>query len=236
MVELLVVIAIIALLAAILLPTYKKAVGSSQEAKCVSNLRSLITGWTLFCGETGTSVGYQIYEPTAKNVGWVGQLEPYLGGKDVNSLMLCPTAAKRKNAGEGYGSATTPWKYIDPPFETVGSYGMNASWYSNMNTYWTSLPYSAWYIGRPGNAGGVFPVIADSAWVDAAADFVIPSNFDTGDRWVIARHRSKGVNIAFSDGSVRFETLGTLVRDIRMFPGDEVPRTALYEKIPAQYR
>jgi len=237
MVELLVVIAVVAILAALLVPGYRKAVSASQETKCVSNLRSLITGWTLFCGEKGMSVGYQIYEPTAKNVGWVGQLEPYLDGQNVNALMLCPTASVRKTAAEGRGTATTPWKYVDAPFETVGSYGANASWYSNMNNYWTSLPYSAWYIGRPANASsGSYPVLADSAWIDAAADFVIPSDFQTGDRWMIARHRGKGINMAFSDGSVRFETLGTVVRDIRMFPGDEVPRTALYEQMPKQYR
>jgi prepilin-type processing-associated H-X9-DG protein len=64
----------------------------------------------------------------------------------------------------------------------------------------------------------------------------VPQDFQKGERWMVARHQGKGINIAFSDGSVRFASLGELARDIKMFPGDTVPRTALYNQIPEKYR
>jgi prepilin-type N-terminal cleavage/methylation domain-containing protein/prepilin-type processing-associated H-X9-DG protein len=51
LIELLVVIAIIAILAAMLLPTLARAKQQAQCIKCVSNLKQLGVGWTMYIGE-----------------------------------------------------------------------------------------------------------------------------------------------------------------------------------------
>jgi prepilin-type N-terminal cleavage/methylation domain-containing protein/prepilin-type processing-associated H-X9-DG protein len=51
LIELLVVIAIIAILAALLLPGLARAKQQAQGAKCISNLKQLTLGWTMYAGD-----------------------------------------------------------------------------------------------------------------------------------------------------------------------------------------
>jgi prepilin-type N-terminal cleavage/methylation domain-containing protein/prepilin-type processing-associated H-X9-DG protein len=91
LIELLVVIAIIAILAAILFPVFAKAREAARQASCSSNLKQLITSWTMYTQDadelalpytdSGCSGQYAYSWPVA--------LQPYIKNSGV---FACPSA------------------------------------------------------------------------------------------------------------------------------------------------
>lgn len=236
-VELLVVVAIIGILAAALLPAFKKTLASSQQTTCAGNLRQLIAGWQLYCTDhNGNSFRYDWANvDNMRYPYWAGQVAQYLGDDVNKKLFLCPTASKPAPQG-GMGSSIEAWAepYASEVF--TSSYGLNAYWYSNLADMFPGDPDLVNVIGNVNRASFSTPVFADSAWVDNQWSAPVPADFVKGLRWVVARHRNKGINMAFSDGSVRFATIGEYYRDFRMHANDVVPHLDRYEKVPPQYR
>jgi len=65
LIELLVVIAIIAILAALLLPALSRAKQQAYTAGCLSNLKQLALGWTIYAGDHGDAmVSNSLYDGT----------------------------------------------------------------------------------------------------------------------------------------------------------------------------
>ncbi len=229
-VELLVVVCVVIVFAAILLPVFRKGMANAQQVQCANNLRQLAEGWLTLQADGG-SARFRTKSRTSDYWDWVAALEPYLHEKGIEALILCPSAknANPQTTADTTGTASTAWRHHG----FSGSYGFNACLYSNMGDYgWPSSRMI-----RAKSIAEVYPIVADSAWVDMGpSDFRLPNDFRIGNRWIVARHRGKGVNVAFSDGSVRFNSVGELVRDVKLFPEDSVPRAALYQQIPGSYR
>jgi prepilin-type processing-associated H-X9-DG protein len=237
MVELLVVVAVIGILAAVILPALRKTLTSGQQTACTGNLRSLIAGWQLYCADhNGNSFRYDWANVDYMRYPyWAGQMAQYLGDDNTKKVFLCPTANKPNPQG-GVGSSTQAWSEPHAGELFASSYGLNAYWYSNLAEMFPGDPDLVDVIGNVNRATFPTPVIADSAWVDNQWMAPVPSDFVKGTRWAIARHRNKGINMAFSDGSVRFATMGEYYRDYRMHANDVVPHLDRYEKVPPQYR
>lgn len=74
MIELLVVIAIIAILAAMLLPVLARAKEKGQSAKCLSNLRQLDLGWSMYPGDNNESLvnNWVLTSAASPPESWVG--------------------------------------------------------------------------------------------------------------------------------------------------------------------
>jgi prepilin-type N-terminal cleavage/methylation domain-containing protein/prepilin-type processing-associated H-X9-DG protein len=99
LVELLVVIGIIALLISILLPSLNKARRAANSAACLSNLRQVMLGTTMYVTDNGGWLPYVTYTPFVEEANnrreWYEALAPYLGYKrDPTVAYDCPPVAR----------------------------------------------------------------------------------------------------------------------------------------------
>jgi prepilin-type N-terminal cleavage/methylation domain-containing protein len=159
LIELLVVIAIIAILASLLLPTLAKAKQHAQGAQCLSNLKQLILGWSMYTGDNQNRLapngdeGDQpagLTDPAAQPGGNRAQWCP---GQENDAAELSPSGAAA-NVGVQWIKLGLVYPYVNNPavykcpadISTYSSFGMT---YPNvrsmsMNTWMSPIqPYDA---------------------------------------------------------------------------------------------
>jgi prepilin-type N-terminal cleavage/methylation domain-containing protein len=232
LIELLVVIAIIAILAAMLLPSLVRAKTKAQQVKCTSNLKQMSLAHSMYVGDFGRSVPYDL-----GNSLWMAKLMDYQA--KVHLLRYCPSAPEplhrinRNPLNPDYGTADETWIWRTNANDGYqGSYAYNGWHYYDLN-------FDQQYVFTKDTAisfPSLTPFLGDAMWVDAwpYATDKPARNLYLGDgpaggisRYTIGRHGSTSprtaprnlppgqplpgsINVACSDGHVELARLEKL--------------------------
>jgi prepilin-type N-terminal cleavage/methylation domain-containing protein/prepilin-type processing-associated H-X9-DG protein len=216
LIELLVVIAIIAILAAMLLPALAKAKGRAQAIRCVSNMKQLDLGWTMYSGDNNERLVSNWVLASNPNVSppesWVGgNMQMSTDATNLTWIQNCRLYAYNPNPGIYQcpsAVAVPPAKVV--PLRTVS---LNArmgaalpgdtSTAGTVNTFTVSAAYPVFRrttdIRNP-SAVNALTFIDESLRSIGDGVFFLTCNQQT--TWVntpSARH-SQGCTMAFADG------------------------------------
>jgi len=188
LVELLVVVAIIAMLAALLLPSLKRAKDASKQVVCLVHIKQLGTGLLVMSDENN---GW--FEPSRHNPptnDWRYAVIPYLAGKSELSLPGYNPERYRKSCPT-----------LDP-----GSWGYTAYGISGMFVIWKTSPVTNAYhstveVIHPSTTF----LVADCYWpfnenIGTLASVVRVGNGADSS----PRHEGRGINFFFIDGHGEF--------------------------------
>ena len=122
LIELLVVIAIIAILAAILFPVFARARENARRASCQSNMKQIITAWTMYSQDYDEQMVSNAYPNSASYNPVYGHhyvLFPYIKSWQV---WVCPSA--HKISASSSGNCNPTFVYTGANLGS-GSYGYN---------------------------------------------------------------------------------------------------------------
>ena len=228
LIELLVVTGICSLVLSLLLPVLGKARAAAQSAACLSNLRQMTLGMTIYISENkGRLPDYMWVTPSTPDVAWNGYWPGILNNNRCNpNALLCPSAAEVVpfNQNKGKGTVHYAWTGKYQSNATVGR--LNAANIRNSSYGYNRNLTAGGGFGRDGKATKLTaveqlsetPAFFDSAWVDASPlngtptePVEAPPNFQGAalvagapEHWnfLLTRH-GRAINVGMIDGSAR---------------------------------
>jgi prepilin-type N-terminal cleavage/methylation domain-containing protein len=230
LIELLVVIAIIAILAAILFPTYARAKQTARIARCLGNLRQLGAGFRMYANDNNGKLPLGTDDLFGRNywLGGAGPIPAFSYGSTYG-VWIWDTAIQNYvkdrevwHCPADYGGRWSDTRILPTMFDAIGG-----SYEYNVLMLWDWLaPYDGSYHKRDYNPDG--QNCLDLLPIDCYGDTsLIPLLHDARDTWhetESARHletraaRDTHWNVCYLDGSVR-NVVATELRD----PNSEYP-------------
>jgi prepilin-type N-terminal cleavage/methylation domain-containing protein/prepilin-type processing-associated H-X9-DG protein len=136
LVELLVVIAIIAILAGLLLPALARGKEQARTIKCVSHVRQMTLGLSLYVDDYGRYPlvwGNSSPDPNYP-YSWQDTLAPYLAERSGNSVfryLRCPSFKVHGSFASGAGMIYIPWTIYG--YSGVNPYGLSPGYPDSVN-------------------------------------------------------------------------------------------------------
>jgi prepilin-type N-terminal cleavage/methylation domain-containing protein/prepilin-type processing-associated H-X9-DG protein len=224
LIELLVVIAIIAILAAILFPVFAQAREKARQSACLSNMKQLGLGLTMYAQDWDETFPRWLYNDRAKPqpLIWYQAIKPYTKNEDI---FTCPSD-KNGIIDPGWGPSAT-WPEINTKWTKKMSYGANEILVQGRPLAQVTVPASTFAIGdcaspladtwsnKSPNGMPIYRV----AWPHRAQWWVpfdpTPDNLKANEQY--ARH-SGGANVAFADGHAKWLKSERLIEAPNTYP------------------
>lgn len=220
LVELLVVVAILGVLAALLVPGYKRTLDAANSSKCVSNLRQLSAGIAAYVSENNGSYP-QNYETEAGHC-WDVQIRNYVGVTSEEGITAASTA---KGANVFFCPAGKP--FTQTPNYLSRGYAYNQ--YVAKNQYGLGRVSG---VAQPSKLGLLLEIYISLTWSPTykeseqwygGADYGNCEEINRSNVWttvkpgLVYRH-NKTMNVLFADGHVG----QTIQNPASLFPKDVV--------------
>ena len=215
LIELLVVIAIIAILAAMLLPALAAAKEKGKRALCVSNLRQVGIGCTMYCNDYS-----DLYPVAAFNTGW-NAYNPWQLSTNLTSMATQLGLNTNNINADGTAKSASIWSCANRP--TLPALNAAGGTWSLGFQYYGGIPT---WIGGAKSALPIKNSNSKPGWL-VAADLVVKFN-NIKTQWsdpttpapysgtyALPAHKSgmlpAGANELFVDGSVSWYKAGQLL-------------------------
>jgi prepilin-type N-terminal cleavage/methylation domain-containing protein/prepilin-type processing-associated H-X9-DG protein len=221
LIELLVVIAIIAILAAILFPVFAQAREKARQTACVSNMKQLGLGLTMYAQDYDDNLPYGYMYAANRKVWWWWQdsIRPYVKNETVYT---CPSASPHSMEKSGRPPGTPNPLIRDYIANAAASAGDRGVWPTGASKEFRRLgPFtnnqgtdtatrSMAEIEDPAGAISVFDGQREiEIWAINQSDCWKPTPVPAADsklRWpgVVAKRHNDGFAAAFCDGHAKW--------------------------------
>ncbi len=152
LIELLISIAVIGVLIGLLLPALGSARGAARDARCLSNMRQLVMGWTLYAGDyrdLSMPAAYTGPDIAGDSVYWWGAAGNISEFVDPRQGLLTPYLSKNLGERSVYECPSQPWgSYLaqGTPRTITSTYGYNGYYLSPEHTpgWSSSIGHRPW--------------------------------------------------------------------------------------------